>query len=60
MSAIPFFRLDASEADEKHTVYVYNKLDAEGLRWITYDRAVEQFIHRNKPRLIKLMDSPPS
>jgi hypothetical protein len=43
-SAVPFFRLGAPQDPQEKTVYVYNRVDGKGFRWVSYQEARDQEI----------------
>jgi hypothetical protein len=40
--ALPFFRLGAPHQPQETSVYVYNRVEKNGFRWISYQEAREQ------------------
>lgn len=43
--ALPFFRLGAPQRPQENSFYVFNRVEKEGLRWISYQEAREQEIY---------------
>ena len=42
--AVPFFRLGAPQQPHETSCYVFNRIEEEGLRWVSYQEAKEQAI----------------
>jgi hypothetical protein len=40
--ALPFFRLGAPQRPQENSFYVFNRVEKEGFRWISYQEAQEQ------------------
>jgi hypothetical protein len=40
--AIPFFRLGVPQQPQESSFYVYNRIELDGFRWISYQEAREQ------------------
>ena len=40
--AVPLFRLGAPQRPQETSFYVFNRVEKEGIRWISYQEAVEQ------------------
>jgi hypothetical protein len=40
--ALPFFRLGAPQQPQETSFYVYNRVENDGYRWISYQEAREQ------------------
>ena len=55
--ALPFFKFSTSQIDERSTVYVYNRQEKEGLRWVSFDRASDQEIFEDDADILTLLES---
>lgn len=44
VARVPFFRLGAPKDPAESTVYVYNRVETGGLRWVSYQEARDQDI----------------
>jgi hypothetical protein len=40
--AMPFFRLGAPQQPQESSFYVFNRVEKDGFRWISYQEAREQ------------------
>jgi hypothetical protein len=53
--AVPFFRLGAPEQPQETSFYVFNRVENEGLRWISYQESREQEIVAPDDELLGLI-----
>ena len=54
--ALPFFKFSKSQIDERRTVYVYNRQEKEGLRWVSFDRASDQEMFEDEPNILQFLE----
>jgi len=52
--AIPFVKLGSPKIDQDTAVYVYNSVNDEGMKWISFDHTQQQEIIENVPDLQRL------
>lgn len=53
--AVPFFRLGAPQQPQETSLYVFNRVEDEGFRWISYQEAREQEIIAPDEELVRLI-----
>ena len=54
--ALPFFRLGAPQQPQETDFYVFNRVESDGFRWISYHDAIEQEIVEPNHELQDLID----
>jgi len=54
--AIPFIKLGSPQIEENNAVYVYNSLNEEGMKWISFDKTQKQEIIENEIAIQALLD----
>lgn len=52
--AIPFVKLGSPKIDQDTAVYIYNSVNDEGMKWISFDHTQQQEIIENVPDLQRL------
>jgi hypothetical protein len=53
--ALPFFRLGAPQQPRETSFYVFNRIDENGCRWISYQEASEQEFFAADDELLELI-----
>ena len=53
--ALPFFRLGAPQQPQETSFYVFNRIEKEGFRWISYQEATEQAFTAPDDELLEII-----
>lgn len=53
--AVPFFRLGVPQQSQETSFYVFNRVENEGLRWVSYQEAEEQAVITPDDELLDLI-----
>lgn len=54
-NALPFFRLGAPQEPQETSFYVFNRIEKDGFRWISYQEAREQEFIANDDELLRII-----
>jgi hypothetical protein len=54
--ALPFFRLGVPQQHQERSVYVFNRIEHGGFRWISYQEAAEQEVIEPNDELLAIIE----